>query len=367
MEECKDTASALERLRAIKASENVVPFAPVDAYEDEKPKKQTIVLRHIAEIVAEKREPEWLIDDTLEANVTALLVGRRGSLKSFIAIDWFMRMAVDGHGVVILSAEGSGLGRRIEAWHNTFAPDLDLATLNMVAMEKSVSLRAVEVLVELQASLRTLSFKPKAGLLDTFSKFSAGIDENDNSEVAAFLESLVVAIKQEFGCTVLIVAHTGHGAADRARGASSLGANTEAEYIVERPPGPEMRCTVSRDRFKDSPSLPPIGYAGEVIDLGRVDKRGQPVTSIVLRATAEIPTPKVRGSGANQTAALIALREWVAANPGKEVIPHDELGALLKRQGVNRQRKPEILNWLVNAGALLPSIGGHRVIAGAVL
>jgi hypothetical protein len=328
-------------------------------------KPPRIVLRHIADIVAEHREPEWLIDDTIEENVSALMVGRRGSLKSFIAIDWFMRMALDAKGVVILSAEGAGLGRRIEAWHNTFAPAVDLRSLNLLAMEKSISLRQADVLNELRESIGGLPFTPKAILLDTFSKYSAGIDENDNSEVAEFLESLVVSIKQEFGCTILIVAHTGHSASDRARGASSLGANTEAEYIVERPQGPELRCSVSRDRFKDSPSMPPLGYAGEVIDLGRIDKRGKPVTSIILRS-GDIQPAKVRAGGANQTAAMIALREWAASHPGKEVVPHDELAALLKRQGITSKRKPEVLNWLVNAGALLPSVGGHKINSGAL-
>jgi len=331
----------------------------------EKQKEPRIVLRHIADIVAERREPEWLIEDTIEENVTALMVGRRGSLKSFIAIDWFMRMALEAKGVVILSAEGSGLGRRIEAWQNVFAPAIDLRGLNLLAMEKSISLRQADVLLELHKAIGDLPFVPKAILLDTFSKFSAGIDENDNSEVAEFLESLVVAIKQHYGCTILIVAHTGHAASDRARGASSLGANTEAEYIVERPQGPELRCSVTRDRFKDSPSMPPLGYAGEIIDLGRLDKRGKPVTSIILRS-GDIQPAKVRAGGANQTAAMVALREWVAAHPGKEVIPHDELAALLKRQGITSKRKPEVLNWLVNAGALLPSVGGHKVTSGAL-
>lgn len=331
------------------------------------PKEPRIVLRHASDIVADRSETEWLLDDTLERNVIALMVGARGSLKSFVALDWLMRIALQGGGAVALSAEGDGLGRRIDAWHRTFAPQVELQALNLMAYERSISLCVDDVRAELAAVIGALSWIPDVVLIDTLSKYSAGLDENENSEVRDFLEAISLSLRNAFGCTILLVAHTGYAASDRIRGASSFGANTDSEYIVTRQSPAELLCRVTRERFKDSPTLEPIGYAGEVVDLGRVDKRGQPVTSLILRSGAELPPPKVRGNGANQTATLVALREWVVAHPTQEVIPHDELADLLKRQGVNRKRKPEVLNWLVNAGAILPSIGGHKVISKAIL
>jgi hypothetical protein len=332
------------------------------------PKKEPrIVLRHIGEIVADLKETDWLIEDTIEHRIIGLMVGARGSLKSFVALDWMMRMAIENHGVVALSAEGDGLGRRIEAWHKMFAPRVDINSLPMVAMERSISLCVADVRDELAKNINGLQWTPKIITIDTLSKYSAGLDENENSEVRDFLEALSDSLRVTYGCAILLVAHTGYAASDRIRGASSFGANTEAEYIVTRASPLELLCKVSRERFKDSPGLEPIGYAGEVVDLGRQDKRGRQVTSLVLRAGAELPAAKVRGAGANQTATLVALREWVASHPGQEVIPHDELADLLKRQGVNRKRKPEVLNWLVNAGAILPSVGGHKVNGKAIL
>lgn len=333
----------------------------------EKPKERRIVLRTAAEIMADRKETDWLIDDTLERRIVALMVGARGSLKSFVALDWLMRLAVEGKGVVALSAEGDGLGRRIEAWHKTFAPRVEASELRMVSMERSISLCLEDVRIELSQAISALQWTPEVLLIDTLSKYSAGLDENENSEVRDFLESITGSFRNVFGCTILLVAHTGYAASERIRGASSFGANTDAEYIVTRNAPTDLICKVSRDRFKDAPTLEPIGYAGEVVELGREDKRGRAVTSLVLRAGAELPAARVRGAGANQTATLVALREWVAAHPGQEVIPHDEFAELLKRQGVNRKRKPEVLNWLVNAGAILPSVGGHKVIPKAVL
>ena len=36
-------------------------------------------------------------------------------------------------------------------------------------------------------------------------------------------------------------------------------ANPDAEYIVDRPDPNGMTVTISRDRFKDGPALPPFG------------------------------------------------------------------------------------------------------------
>jgi hypothetical protein len=44
-----------------------------------------------------------------------------------------------------------------------------------------------------------------------------------------------------------------------------------------------MTVTVSRERYKDSPALPPLTYVAEVLDLERVDEEGDEVTSVVLR------------------------------------------------------------------------------------
>ena len=41
-------------------------------------------------------------------------------------------------------------------------------------------------------------------MVDTFSKFSAGLDENDNTKVAAYLAMLAEYIRDAFHCTVLL-------------------------------------------------------------------------------------------------------------------------------------------------------------------
>ena len=324
------------------------------------PLHRPIVLRPVHEIVAEQREPEWLIHKIIERDVLAVIAGPRGTFKSFIALDWAMRMALDGHPGVILSGEGAGLDRRVAAWINTHRESTDLANVPLVALERPLNLNSVVELEEVREAIAALSTAPAFILIDTFSKFSAGLDENDNSQVAAFLGGLSAVMRDELGCTVLLVAHSGHGDAKRPRGASSLMSNPDAEYIVNRPDPSGMTVTVSRERFKDSPALPPLAYEAKVINLGRLDRYGEPVTSLAL-ITADAPPVSAKGRGRNQEKAVIALKEWVRTNPEATHITSIDMDGICKAQRIDRKRRREVLDSFVNARILSPSVGGYTL------
>lgn len=318
-----------------------------------------ITLRPISEIVAEKRSVQWLLPKVIEANVLAVLAGKRGTLKSFLALHWSMQIASQGEAVVILSGEGAGLDRRIDAWMRTYGDGIPIESLRVLALERTINLNAESVLFELIEAIDVAQITPALILIDTLSKYTPGLDENSNADVAAFLQTLAELLRDRYQTTVLIVAHTGHGDAKRPRGAYSLTANPDAEFIAERPEGANT-VTVSRERYKDSPSLPPLAYSIEQIDLGRVDDLGERVTSLILRQSEHAPA-RVRGAGVNQIKSLTALREWIRANPEASHISSFEAQALLKNQGIARQRRADVLNYLVNARVITASIGGYVV------
>src|ERR1700738_183613 len=124
--------------------------------EESRGEPRPIILRHIREIVAERREPEWLIHKIIEKNVLAVIAGPRGTFKSFIALDWSMRMALNGHAGVILSGEGAGLDRRIAAWMNQHRDSTDLATLPLVALERPLNLTSIAEMVALCEAIKGL-------------------------------------------------------------------------------------------------------------------------------------------------------------------------------------------------------------------
>jgi hypothetical protein len=324
------------------------------------PPRASIVLRHISAIVAERREPRWLLYKIIERGVLAVLAGPRATFKSFIALDWAMRTAMAGNPVLILSGEGAGLDRRIDAWMREHAATATLDDLPVRAVERPLRLTANGDLAQLAETIRASDLRPTLVVVDTLSKFAAGLDENSNPEVAQFLSDLATELRDSFDATVLLVAHAGHGDAKRPRGAYALMANPDAEYIVERPSSTAMTVTVSRERFKDYPALEPLAYSAEVIDLGRTDSHGERVTSLVLRST-QAPAARPTLTGRVQTTAWTALREWSRQHPDARTITTRDLHELFKVHGIDRRRKLDVTNALVNARALTASIGGYSL------
>jgi hypothetical protein len=305
------------------------------------PDTRTIELRPIAAIVAERREVRWLIRDVIEENVLAVMAGPRGSYKSFLALDWALTVA-RSQPVVMLSGEGGGLDRRVDAWcrAHDVAPD----TLALFALERPLDLSIKAVLANLVAAIEALGVGvPVLIVVDTYSKFRGGVDENDNSEVAAFLSQLSIELRHYFGCTVLLVAHVGHTNQDRARGAYALGADTDCEYVVSV--DNHRIVEVTRTRYKDSEPKPPLHFRPEVVDLWRVDADLNRVTSVVLR-NAEAP-PDRKGVGKTQIKLLEAIE---ARGPGPWT--RAELDDIGEKAGVARQ----------SVASAIPALSSRRLL-----
>jgi hypothetical protein len=343
---------------------------PLEAYQDEeRPRRKVngqarvaesepLKLRQIADIVAEQREPEWLIHKVIERDVLAVLAGPRSTFKSFVALDWSMRMARAGHAGILLSGEGAGLDRRIAAWRMHHDEEMDLAALPLFALERAINLNAAVELGHLAQAMEELTRRPDFIVIDTLSKFSAGLDENDNGEVAAFLAALTAEIREEFSCTVLLVAHSGHGDAKRPRGASSLMCNPDVEYIVARPDPGGMVVTVSRERFKDAPTMSPLAYEAKVIDLGRLDRYGERVTSLALESTDAIPISRKALGKAQQT--LLAALE---SQPEGGVWTEPDLRKIGRDAGLHRNSARDAVLGLRQLGYFEMTIGGVRLVS----
>lgn len=241
----------------------------------------------------------------------ALLAGPRGSYKSFKALNWAMRIALSGEPVYVVSAEGGDFDRRAKAWVMTHCPDAP-AWPPLYVVERRLDLNSDAGINQIREDCRALRIKPVLFVLDTFSKLSGGLDENDNTQVKQFIGRLDHGLKRAdsgFDATVLLVAHTGHSDKGRARGASALGADTDAEYIVRRHQNGKTTVFVTRERFKSSPELPPLCYEPKVVDLQYADDNGGKVTSLVLSALdgADIPH-KDRLNAVQQEAMTIAYQ-----------------------------------------------------------
>jgi hypothetical protein len=326
-----------------------------------------VELRHVADIVEENREPEWLLHRVIEAKVVAVLAGPRASFKSFIALDWAMRVAMDNHPVALLSGEGGGLGRRVKAWMQTFGGAVNLRDLPILALERPLNLNRDEEMALLVQAIDAAGIAPKMVVVDTLSKFSAGMDENSNQEVAAYLAQLSRFVRERYDATVLIVAHSGHGDSDRPRGASALMANPDAEYIVKRAAQPNTHVEVTRQRFKDTGELSNLAYEAEVVDLGAADRYGERLTSLVMReavAHGDKPVSAQLPQGKAQKTILLALRERQKRAEGELVWTMEEMRQVGRECGLSRQSVHDAVEKLMLSPFMVATVGGSRLAGG---
>lgn len=291
--------------------------------------------RRIRDVLDTPTNPDWLIEDTLERAVIAILAGPRGSYKSFLALDWAMRVALElNEPVYVVSAEGGDFDRRALAFlindtvkRNGVGPGG--VNVPLYVVEKRLNLSTKEGVESIRQDCIALNIAPKLFVLDTFSKLSGGLEENDNTAVKQFIGLLDNGLKRAFGATVLLVAHTGHSAQGRARGASALAADTDAEYIVSRNVG-HGTISVSRERFKSSPELPPLCYAPKVIELGRVDKKGKIVTSLALEVAVPPEAPKGKRTPTGTQKVTLETVEKMSLQ-GESVAIVDVIEAVVKK------------------------------------
>lgn len=334
----------------------IIPYAPQPA---PKPKR----IRWLHDVITTPTRAKWLIRDILEEQVIALLAGTRGTYKSFIALHWAMTIAMDGREVLIISAEGAGMDRRCRAWLSRYGEGRDPAELKVAIIEKRIDFNSADAFAQLVQEIEDAGLHPCLVVIDTLSKNSGGLDENSNSEVKAFIGRLDDGLKRKYGCTVLLIHHTGHMEKGRARGASALEADTDAAYVITRTPGCHT-VSVTRERFKDSGELDPLVYNAEVVDLGELDEYDRPVTSLVLvpgspdAIAAEAKTFEPRGSQQRQL--LRVLKQLQAKTETVLVWTSEDIKRIGRDSGMARATARD-------AGAalcsfyLMPCTGGYRL------
>lgn len=297
--------------------------------------------------------PDWLIPDVLERGVIAVMAGQRGSYKSFLSLHWAMGVAAEGAPVYVVSAEGGDFDRRATAWLAHHAPVTDPAKVPLYVAERRMDLNSHDGIELIRQDCLRLGIRPKLFVLDTYSKLSGGLDENSNTEVKAFIGRLANGLQRPdtgFGATVLMVAHTGHTETGRPRGASALGADTDAEYVVQRTP--DGGVTVSRERFKSSPELPPLSFTPVSVKLGRQDAAGNEITSLVMVPSESRPySPTVRLKGTVQKMIHDLLRQQAVPMDDGEVI-RQVAGVLTRRPGDRDQRPTRVARSIESMVAL---------------
>jgi len=248
----------------------------------------------------EIRSPEWLIgnDDTgiLEADTLGIIFGASGAGKTFVSLGMAMCIASGKsyHGydvsqgpVAYVAGEGNhGFARRVAAWCS--ANDVKLGDVPFYKSNGSITL-SNETLPDILESLHQIEAdkgKLKLIVLDTLDRTIEGV-EDKNEDTKKYLD-LCDIIRTEFSATILIIAHVGHSATERAKGSTKLKDRMDASYLVAEW-GPH-KVMLTPKKMKDADEPEALAFLKVPVTLEAVG--GKETSSLVLELTHDKPMDK---------------------------------------------------------------------------
>lgn len=273
--------------------------------------------------LANWKTPAWLIDGMIPENSMTVLYGPPKGGKSFLALDWALRMAIEDKHVVYIAGEGlGGLGKRIRAWGNSYDPTVLKEPVPLLFPSMPVNLysagdaanflellRANEVLSRVEVvEEEQLELKGRVDLLvvDTLARCMIGADENDAGDVSLAIDHLDY-IRRETGAAVLILHHSTKGNISVERGSTALRGAADVMLRLHRKDGTlKLEVEAARDfeggkqwaykteKVGDSLVLAPM--AAEELAAREAQFNGAPVQDEVLYHLTE---------GANDIATLV--------------------------------------------------------------
>lgn len=230
----------------------------------------------------------WLIKKWIQAGGLAMVYGDSGTGKTFVVLDWVLRMAsgidtwaglrVRPGGVVYLAGEGHyGLKARIAGWkkyHN-------VEHLNAWVSGGACDLNTPEGLAKTISEIRMIKTDNIAVIVvDTLHRFLIG-DENKATDTKTMLDACAM-LSNTFDSAVILVHHTGvnQDAKNRARGSSAWRGALDNQILISSS-GDNIK--LEQVKQKDSELADPIYLERIPVHLpGWYDDDGDAISTIVL-------------------------------------------------------------------------------------
>lgn len=241
-------------------------------------------LQQLAEASAGLR---WLVKGVVPADSVGMVFGASGTFKSFIALDlalhvahgltWLGRRTTQGPVLYIAAEGGSGLHKRVQAWHTQRRIR---TTAQAPFFVLPMALDLADGAWRVAEAAEALGVRPALVIIDTLSQTYSG-EENSANEVAAYMRELGVRFRAKWGAAVAVIHHSGHLATERPRGSSAMRANLDWMFGVFRDEQ-EQIATVTCAKQKDAEGFADVTFSMIKQDLG-TDADGDPITSLVAR------------------------------------------------------------------------------------
>jgi len=322
----------------------------------------------------------WLIKKWLQDKALIMVHGTSGGGKTFIVLDWCLRIASDAtewhgnkvHGgtVVYLAGEGHhGLKSRVAAWRQQYKVD----DPDMYLSASGCDLNTANGYQKVLEAISQLPKPPRLIVVDTLHRFLDG-DENSAQDAKTMLDACN-ALMAEYGCSVLLVHHTGVSdeAQHRARGSSAWKGALENEISVVPPKFDGDSIEIIQRKAKDSELTNPVYVDLQPVEIkGWKDEDGDPVTSCVVvegvepvRVKADKPAMKHR---------KMFERAWFSTkcemHNGAPYVSRSGLKTFLDGQDfaersvknmMNVAYDDKLIGYLVNSESIVPDANGWVV------
>ena len=242
-------------------------------------------------------EPLYLVDELIPVAGLVDVWGKAKCYKSFwtldlmlhVALGWEYRDRCVHQGAVVYCAfEGAhGYKKRVEALRRHYSIEAG-ADVPLYVMPGQANLIAEHRVLIADIAAQLGEVKPVAVVLDTLNKSLVG-SENKDVDMGAYVRA-AEAIRDRFGCVVIIVHHCGYDDT-RPRGHSSLPGAVDAQLAVVRA---ENIITVTVEMMRDGPEDTQVVSAAESIEVGE-DQNGKTLTSLVIVPSEADPAGSHQG------------------------------------------------------------------------
>jgi len=326
---------------------------------------------------------KWMVKRWIQSNALIMVHGPSGGGKTFLVLDMVLSIASRGaiaewhghkvrHGpVVYLAGEGHhGLRGRIAAWKQHHG----VKSLEMWLSRHGQDLNAAAGYQKTADAIRALSVTPSVIVVDTLHRFLDG-DENSAQDTKTMLDACGGLI-QEFGCTVVLVHHTGVAAEaqHRARGSSAWKGALDIEISVVPPDNQGGSIQVVQRKSKDAELAEPINGALEAVEIaGWFDEDGEKVTSAVFVEGPEIVQQETSALARHKKTFERAWwsshaqiseggRPYVAKEDLREKLLEDGNAESTVRQMMKVSQGSRLIGVLINSEQIAPESGGWAVI-----
>ncbi|BFT29912.1 hypothetical protein D210916BOD24_10880 [Alteromonas sp. D210916BOD_24] len=249
---------------------------------------------------SESKSSNWLIKSYIPSGEVGLLFAPPESWKSFVALsmafsvctgqDWY-GMKVKQGAVFYVCGEGlQGIADREIAWR--LANNNDQPIPNFASSKAAYNISnesSLDLLIEdIYAFQQEADVPVEFIIIDTLARNFSG-KENDNDDIGDFVGAMD-RLKSEFGSTVLALHHPTKADPTKPRGASSLTAGMDFEYMIkptldDHSKTKEIVVAPAKIKNFGYPSIKKL--ESRVVDLGILTEDNESKTSIVLVPTQD--------------------------------------------------------------------------------